>query len=513
MYLEYYHLAQKPFQINTDPAFLWFGEKHKEALATLKYGLLEDKSFLLLTGDIGVGKTTIINAFLQDLDKHDLVAVINDPLLNKPDFFSHIAKAFGLAGKLTTKGLFLITFGKFLLDQHYQGKRLLLIVDECQLLNHDLLEEIRLLSNLENNGTKLINIFFIGQLEFIDILLLPENKAIRQRITVNYNILPLSLEETEKYIEHRLTVAGANRKIFNKSAIREIFQFSNGYPRLINVISDRALLTGFITSSKQIQKKIIKECALELDFSLANKANRYGNKKEENQDSKSTGNRHAPLKYIGYAVVICILFVLIYVFFHSSSSFFPADFSKIQTILSEYINKRQKDILPEVSPEPFQISQADRQDIVIPEAPPEPPPADIDLKKASMSIDKTVSTPANRVESPDAERPLDIVVISFASDSLEMSAVSLVELEKFSDAVLRKKNTRITIRGYTDSTGSAQYNKKLAGFRATSVKNILAGKGIPLDTINIASNENRGNDMGQEQDTRRVEVEVEVLNE
>ena len=182
--------------------------------------------------------------------------------LEKLDFFLHIARAFGLSGEFTSKGQFLLAFRELLLEQHYRGKRLLLIVDECQLLSHDLLEEIRLFSNLEQNGVKLINIFFVGQLEFNDILLLPENKAIRQRITVTYNLPPLSLEETGQYIEHRLTVAGATKRIFAKNTIPEIFEFSKGYPRLINIICDRALLTGFIASSKQIDKKIIRSKVL-----------------------------------------------------------------------------------------------------------------------------------------------------------------------------------------------------------------------------------------------------------
>jgi general secretion pathway protein A len=511
MYLEYYHLAQKPFQINTDPAFLWFGEKHKEALATLKYGILENKSFLLLTGDVGVGKTTIINALLQALDEHDLVAVINDPMLDKLDFFTHIARAFGLAETFTSKGHFLITFGNFLLDQHYRGKRLLLIVDECQLLGHELLEEIRLLSNLEKNGTKLINIFFVGQLEFNDTLLLPENRAIRQRITVSYNILPLSLEETGRYIEHRLTVAGADRKIFDKSAIREIFRSSDGYPRLINVLSDRALLTGFITSTKQIDKKIIKDCALELDLSLANKANRYGDIKEKSQGNRSADSRHAPLRYLGYAAIICLLLIFAYVFSRSSAPFFLPDFSNVQAILPEDIIKRQNNILPEVPPEPLPVlpaPPAQPQDIVIAETAPDSPPADIALEKESIAIDTIVAPAGNTAEIPDTESPLDILVISFASDSLEMSPAALTELEKFADTVLHRKNTKIVIRGYTDSSGSILYNKKLAGFRASSVKNILAGKGIPLDTISIASAGDTTDETTQGPGSRRVEVEA-----
>lgn len=272
MYLEYYQLAQKPFQINTDPSFLWFGEKQKEAMATLKYGIQENKSFILLTGDIGVGKTTIVKALLQGLDKNVLAVVIHDPVMDSLDFFNYVARSFGLSGDFTTKGTFLDAFGDFLLKAHYQGKRVLLIIDECQLLNPSLLDEIRLFSNFEKKGSTLINILFVGQLEFNDILLHPESRAIRQRIAVNYNIPPLSAKETEKYIEYRLGVAGTDRKIFKASAIREIFHFSKGYPRLINIIADRALLTGYINSSRHIKKSVIKECAGELDISLSSKA-------------------------------------------------------------------------------------------------------------------------------------------------------------------------------------------------------------------------------------------------
>jgi type II secretory pathway predicted ATPase ExeA/CheY-like chemotaxis protein len=278
MYLEYYQLVQKPFQINTDPSFLWFGEKQKEALATLKYGIQENKSFLLLTGDVGVGKTTIIKALLKGLGKNDLAVVIHNPVLEPLDFFNYVARSFGLSVNFTTKGAFLDAFGDFLLKSYYQGKRVLLIIDECQLLSPSFLAEIRLFLNFEKKGNTLINVFFVGQLEFNDILLLPENRAIRQRIAVNYNIPPLSLKETEKYIEYRLAVAGTKRKIFKTSAIREIFNFSKGYPRLINIISDRALLTGFINSAKHIKKGIIKECAGELDISLMSKAALQKNK-------------------------------------------------------------------------------------------------------------------------------------------------------------------------------------------------------------------------------------------
>jgi len=268
MYLEYYQLAQKPFQINTDPSFLWFGEKQKEALATLKYGLQENKSFLMLTGDVGVGKTTIVKAFLLGLGQNDLAIMIHNPVMEYLDFFNYVARSFGLPGEYASKGAFLDDFGEFLLMSYYKGKRVLLIIDESQLLDSSLLNEIRLFLNFEKKGNLLINVFFVGQLEFNKILFQPENRAIRQRIAARYNIPPLSLQETEKYIEYRLAVAGNTRQIFKGSAIREIFNYSKGYPRLINIIADHALLTGFINSTKYIKKSIIKECADDLAISV-----------------------------------------------------------------------------------------------------------------------------------------------------------------------------------------------------------------------------------------------------
>ncbi|KAF0189898.1 MAG: hypothetical protein FD168_196 [Desulfobulbaceae bacterium] len=519
MYLEYYHLAQKPFQINTDPAFLWYGEKHKEALATLKYGLLENKSFLLLTGDVGVGKTTIINALLQVLDKNEMVAVINDPKLEKLDFFLHIARAFGISGDFTSKGQFLLAFRELLLEQHYRGKRLLLIVDECQLLSHDLLEEIRLFSNLEQNGVKLINIFFVGQLEFNDILLLPENKAIRQRITVTYNLPSLSLEETEEYIGHRLSVAGATRKIFEKSAIREIYEFSKGYPRLINVICDRALLTGFISSDKQIDKKTIKECVQELDISLATKAHQERNRIEKTQNKPPAPSARKRFNSFTYAAIGFILLLLLSAFLGSSIPAFAPTFTQIQKILPGIFGKEQAVTFPKPPAEPpTKIPAA-----AIPPSPPaqvtaqplpESQPETSVPAKDNVSAENNAPATISKIEAPSktpdpAPDPLPKkLTISFERDSVDIDAASLVELEKLAKSALYHNTGKIVVHGYTDATGSAQYNMKLAGFRATAVKNILAGKGISPDKIRSVSHVTSPQDSNINQGTRRVEIEI-----
>ena len=264
MYKLFYDLSEKPFQINTDPHFLWLGANHKEALATLDYGLSSENGFLLMTGDVGAGKTTLINALLKNLDEYVLVANVSNPRLDLMDFLNHIAQSLGIEQQFENKVDFLFYFQEFLQKISLDHKRVLLIIDEAQKLSIELLEEIRLLSNVEQPEKKIINIFFVGQNELNETLKSRECRALRQRITLNYNVKPLSEAETPEYIKHRLRVAGTEARIFKQKAIREIHSFSGGYPRLINIICDRALLTGYVKGLNKITPEVILECAQEL---------------------------------------------------------------------------------------------------------------------------------------------------------------------------------------------------------------------------------------------------------
>jgi general secretion pathway protein A len=200
MYLNHYNLTTKPFQISTDPRFLWLGEKHKEALAVLRYGILDNKGFLLLTGEVGTGKTTLIHALINALKEDVIIANVPDPGLEIMEFYTYIARAFHLSNGFKTKYEFLSIFGDFLHHSHADNKQVLLILDEAQRMGQALLEEIRLLSNIEKQYTKLINIFFVGQAEFNGIILETRNSALRQRITVNYNLGAISRKETDEYV-------------------------------------------------------------------------------------------------------------------------------------------------------------------------------------------------------------------------------------------------------------------------------------------------------------------------
>ena len=260
MYLTHYNLIEKPFELSPGPRFLWLGENHSEALATLKYGILENKGFLLLTGDVGVGKTALIHRLIQEIDPSTIIANIPDPGLDALDFFKILASEFHMAKKFKSKGEFIIELKKFLQKTQSEQKNVLLIIDEAQRLKEEILEQVRLLSNIEMSDRKLINIFFVGQPEFTEMLMDDRNRAVRQRIVVSAHIDLLAAPETEQYIHHRLKVAGATRNIFTSDAVREIYQFSEGCPRLINIICDHALLSGYSAGLKIIDSDVIKDC-------------------------------------------------------------------------------------------------------------------------------------------------------------------------------------------------------------------------------------------------------------
>jgi general secretion pathway protein A len=264
MYLSHYNLTLKPFEESPDPRFFWLSEKHKEALASLKYGIQENKAFILINGDIGTGKTSLINYFLLDNDIDAIIAALPDPDLSIHDFFKLVTKQFNINVDSNTKGDFLIQFEHFLHTTYSGKKKVLLIIDEAHRLNQELMEQIRLLSNIERMYTKLINVFLVGQNEVIDIIKDEKNKALRQRLTVHYTIEPLTELETQKYIKHRLSVAGSKTEIFSSEANHEIFSFSKGHPRLINIICDRALLTGYVSETNMITEEIVNKCANDL---------------------------------------------------------------------------------------------------------------------------------------------------------------------------------------------------------------------------------------------------------
>ena len=261
MYLHHFHIKEKPFLLNTDPRFLWLGTKHKEALNILEHGIKENKGLLLLTGEIGSGKTMLISALVSRLNYEEIVvARLPDPGLERREFFFLVARNFRIGRRVFSRESFTDALDRFLSTLYMEEKKALLIIDEAQIMTSSILEEIRLLSNIEYQHKKLFNIFLVGQNEFNIILLEPEHRSLKERISTSYNLELLSESETAEYISHRLKIAGAKKPIFTDNAMQEIHHFSNGSPRQINIISDMALVYGVENDKTLINREIIQAC-------------------------------------------------------------------------------------------------------------------------------------------------------------------------------------------------------------------------------------------------------------
>ena len=268
MYEQYYHLRERAFNLTPDPRFLYFTERHCEALANLVYGIRERKGFLVLSGEVGTGKTTLINALLDTLERANVLsALIFNPLLSVSEFFEYVMNDFNLKAQGRSKSQILMTLNSLLLERYRMGQVTVLIVDEAQNLSSELLEEIRLLTNLETATEKLLQILLVGQPELSSKLNSPNLRQLKQRISLRCSLDPLSMFETKEYINTRLEIAGlSNQQIFADATIAEIFRSSGGIPRLINTICDNALLTGYACDAKTVGIEIIREVCQDLEM-------------------------------------------------------------------------------------------------------------------------------------------------------------------------------------------------------------------------------------------------------
>jgi general secretion pathway protein A len=265
MYCSFYGIREKPFSITPDPKFLYLGKTHKEAFAHLLYGIRERGGFIVVTGEIGAGKTTLCRGLLTHLDEHTLVAFIFNPTLSALELLKSINEDFGIPSRGVTKKELIDELNQFLLEKRTEGKNTVLIIDEAQNLDGEVLEQIRLLSNLETDTEKLLQIILIGQPEFRHILEQPRLLQLNQRVTVRYHLRALSADETAEYIRHRLSVIDAEDKIlFSPEAMKKIWRATKGVPRLINVLCDRALLAGYSTRRKHIDGRMIEQAKKEV---------------------------------------------------------------------------------------------------------------------------------------------------------------------------------------------------------------------------------------------------------
>jgi general secretion pathway protein A len=275
MYEPYYGFAEKPFSLTPDPKYLYRSESHANAFDLLQYAIDRREGFVVITGDIGTGKTTLCRALLEHTDKKTFTALLLNPFLSEEDLLRSILQDLGvitrgeerMGGRQPSKQDLVNTLYDFLLSLIPLGARAVLIVDEAQNLPLRILEQIRILSNLETDKEKLLQIILVGQLNLLDLVRSPELRQLDQRVSIRYQLKPLTEEETAAYVTHRLAIANASRPVvFTGAALKVVYQYSAGIPRLINMLCDRALLGGYSAQTNRIDERLVTVAAEGLDL-------------------------------------------------------------------------------------------------------------------------------------------------------------------------------------------------------------------------------------------------------
>jgi general secretion pathway protein A len=272
LYSGHFGLAEAPFNITPDPSFLYLSPAHQEGLAQLMYGISARRGFIVLTGEVGTGKTTLIQALLNRVPEGTQTALIFSAVSGPVDLFRYVCEEFGLVEPM--QGLkdghdYIYLLNEFLLQKYRDNGNAVLIIDEAQNLSPEVLESIRLLSNFETPKDKLLQILLVGQPELTDRLNSPHLRQLKQRITLRHHLRPLSLSECQEYIASRLRHAGGNPQIFSSKAVEEIHRYATGIPRLINVICDNAMISAYALDKKEVEPPLIQEVADDLQLNGA----------------------------------------------------------------------------------------------------------------------------------------------------------------------------------------------------------------------------------------------------
>ncbi|MEJ5359645.1 MAG: AAA family ATPase [Desulfobacterales bacterium] len=514
MYRNHFGLAKKPFEISPDPDFLWLGEKHREGLAVLKYGILENKGFLLITGEVGTGKTALIRAIEKEVKARAIIVTIPDPGMGLMDFYQFLASELNIERDFRNKGEFLARFKRLMLE-HFSGyRRVLLIIDESQRLNHELLEEIRLLSNIDLEGKVLINIFFVGQSEFRDILAREENRAVRQRITVSYHLPALEEAETGQYIQHRLRVAGARGEIFTPAAVRAVHEFSKGLPRLINIVCDHAMMTGYIRGVKTIDADIVRECGRELGITIGeDPALRRGRAAASGKAAAPAAKQNAAAREgapapswrrpaLFFAIVLLGLFGGWY-FWGEAVSQQLALWGKTREPAAGALpgGKERSAALQAAPALPVETGPRGPQAAAEPAAPApgafsgaaEPlPRAPAAREAAAPKTAPETSGEENRSvpEAPPPAAPAFVLqefTVLFEPNSVDLTPRAREIIATAGGLLRASPGTAALVEGHSDGLGDPAYNMYLSGKRAMAVRNQLLAQGLDAGRLKLSA--------------------------
>jgi general secretion pathway protein A len=341
MYESFYGLREKPFNLTPDPKFLYLSKKHKEAFAHLLYGIRNRSGFVEITGEVGTGKTTICRTLLEQVGPEVEIAFIFNPYLSATELLRAINEDFGIKSSAVTKKELIDELNAHLLKQRQEGKNCVILIDEAQDLSAPVLEQIRLLSNLETDTEKLLQIVLVGQPELKEHLTTPEMRQLDQRITARYHLKPLDKDEIVGYVGHRIARAGGRGKIrFTRGALKVLYKYSGGTPRLINAVCDRALLIGYTREKKEINSAIIKQAIKEVEGEKV---------KIKRKDGARRPRRARAAVFAAVAVLVLLAGGYYYVF-----EVLPGGWSGLLAGLTESKETTPEAVQEEVPPEPVE---------------------------------------------------------------------------------------------------------------------------------------------------------------
>jgi general secretion pathway protein A len=365
MYKDFFGFKERPFNLVPDPIYLFLSKSHEEAMAHLTYAMIQGDGFVEITGEVGTGKTTLCRAFLEDLDKNTKAAYIFNPKLNSIQLIKAINDEFGISSKADNTKDLIDTFNSFLIENKAKGKKILLIIDEAQNLTNEVMEQLRLLSNLETTKHKLLQIILVGQTELREKLNSHALRQLAQRITLSCQLIPLSYKEVRKYIQHRINIASRKPRIkLTRVAYWAIYRYSGGIPRLINIVCDRALLTAFGLDKQRITGNIVRSSIRELT-------------------SRSDVRRHSLFggkKAILFLSVLIITLLMII--------FYRPGFLNVSAIFNSPESKKPDIYQPKI--------------LTIP-APANPAPDSPESKKPAISQPENFTMPATANSAPDSQ--------------------------------------------------------------------------------------------------------------